>query len=84
MDCDTILVCKTFASILGDDYIESIRQQVKNYKNDKNRRNKTFHIIFQNNTPGIQEIDRIKTEYMFKIAYDVDWNKIRQTYVERY
>jgi hypothetical protein len=85
MDCDTILVRKTFASILGSDYIESILQTVKNDKVDKNRRHKTFHIMFQANAPGLQEIiDRIKTEYMIKLVYDIDWNKIRQTYVERY
>ena len=61
MHCNQELVRKTFSTILGGDYIETIHQKVKKYNHGKPHR--TFQICFKENTHGIQEIiDRIYFE----------------------
>ena len=81
MHCNQELVRKTFSTILGDDYIETIRQKVKKY----GKPHLTFQICFKENTPGLQEIiDRIYRETFIQVAYEMSWDWLLRKYVERY
>ena len=81
-DCDKSLVTKTFAVILGGDYIEDIYEA--NKKDTIGKPHKTYKITFKN-TPGLQEIaDRITREYFIKVAYKLEWDWKTRKYVERY
>lgn len=83
MSCDKSLVKKTFAAILGDDYIKNINEQTKIDKIGVNR--KTFIIRFKNNSPGLQEmLDIIDHKGFVQIAYDIEWNRKSRKYIERY
>jgi hypothetical protein len=83
MRCTPELVRKTFSTILGDDFIETIRQKVKKYDHGKPHR--TFQICFKENTPGLQEIiDRIYLENFIQVAYEMSWDWLLQKYEKRY
>lgn len=83
MSCDKSLVKKTFAAILGDDYIKNINEQTKIDKIGVNR--KTFIIRFKNNSPGLQDmLDIIDHKGFVQIAYDIEWNRKERKYIERY
>jgi len=81
-DCDKSLVAKTFAAILGADYIEDIYES--NKKDPFGKPHKTYKLTFKN-TPALQEIaDRITREYFIKVAYKLEWDWKTRKYVERY
>jgi hypothetical protein len=83
MSCDKSLVKKTFASILGDDYIKNINEQTKIDTFGVNR--KTFIIRFKNNSPGLQDmLNIIEHKGFVQIAYDIEWNRKTRKYIERY
>jgi hypothetical protein len=82
-DCDKLLVTKTFAAILGADYIEEIYES--NKKDSLGKPHKTYKLTFNENTPGLQDIaDRINREYFIKVAYKLEWDWKSRKYVERY
>lgn len=83
MHCTSELVRKTFSTILGGDYIETIHQKVKKYNHGKPHL--TFQICFKENTPGLQEIiDRIYLETFIQVAYEMSWDWLTHKYVDRY
>ena len=81
-DCGKTLVRKTFAGILGADYIEKIHEKIKK---DPLGHHKTFKMTFKENTPGLQEIvDRITRERFVQVTYKLDWDWKSRKYMERY
>ena len=81
-DCGKTLVRKTFAGILGADYIEKIHEKIKI---DTIGHHKTFKMTFKENTPGLQEIvDRITRERFVQVTYKLDWDWKSRKYMERY
>ena len=81
-DCDKSLVTKTFAVILGGDYIEDIYESDK--KDSLGKPHKAYKLTFKN-TPALQDIaDRITREYFIKVAYKLEWDWKTRKYVERY
>jgi hypothetical protein len=81
-DCGKTLVRKTFAGILGADYIEKIHEKIKK---DPLGHHKTFKMTFKENTPGLQEIvERITRERFIQVTYKLDWDWKSRKYMERY
>jgi hypothetical protein len=83
MHCTPELVLKTFSTILGGNYIETIHNKVKKHNHGKPYL--TFQICFKENTPGLQEIiDRIYLETFIQVAYEMSWDWLLHKYVDRY